>query len=386
MAELAPDTKGQRVDPDDIDTTMNGWKQSVPLTLQSITNVDKKLQMSDITVDLKVAKVYGYPSDSATVLHINPFTLVSSAGLTAEEMTAATLHEVGHAFTHLEYAHRTVKTLTMLMEGVLDGIKSSKKPIDAIKLGYYKAFEDDGIKDTKSVVSASIGIASKYITQHKDYGDNSYANKEGERLADYFATQFGVGVPLVSALKKLNEHTDGKHSDVSFSKTVVMVTVLLFAVNALLFAFAPAIGMISLFAMAAIVGLIVPLLITGFVIYVLINSLGALFGRGIDNYNPYDHLERRIKRIKNALVRQLKNGDVTKDDSKGIIAAIETIDIAAANIESYDENLIYRVVGKMFDYSGDQNELRDFDNLVDDMLHNDLFVATKKLEIANAEV
>lgn len=366
------------LDGKDIDAATDSWVSVLTAFKQSVDAMDHKLGTEGVTVDLTDAKIYGYPEKAIAVVLINPAELASTYGLHADEITAAYIHEIGHAFTHIEYSHRTVKQTSMLIESIVNEVNSGKSTVDAIKLSYGKVFNDDKLDNSKTVVSAVVGLSGKYISDLPSMGGNTYSSKDSERLADQFAARFGVGKELGTGLAKLYAVDKTVLSDeVSNIGITLMAGWVISVIVAMLL---PALGLFSMILLGIITAELTAMAIVGFVVYVLYNTIVALFNGGIDTGFPYDSPKRRLLRIKNDVVRQIRSYDVDKVTMSGMIASVDTLLLAADGLSDYNENLIHRVIGSFFSYSTEQNEMRDIDNMVDDLSNNDLHVMSAKIK------
>jgi len=367
------------IESEDIDVKKANWTKILKVYLQSINAVDKALQTNGITVDLANAKVYGYPTEATVVILTNPVKLIKKAELNAAELTAAYLHEVGHAFSHLEYSYRTIQNTTMLIESLLDEVRKDTPTLEAIKLSYAKTFDDDKISKSTSVVTAAVGVTSKYFDDVKSFGGNTYASKDSERVADQFAARFGLGAELMSGVDKIHTNLKIDLNLVNAIGTGAGVIFVTYVASLIIGVFLPAIGLGLGTLMAAVAGGALYFIIMTFIVYVLLNTVAAVLSRGINTEIPYDSSARRILRIKNELVRQLRTMDLDKQATKAILLNIDTLAAAASVANADNENGIYRLVGKLFKYSDDQNEMRSLDDAVNDLMNNDLHVAATKI-------
>ena len=360
----------------DIDTANSNWITMLKVAKTSIDAVDRIMQSSGLTVDLANAKIIGYPKDATSIILINPYILINKYGFTAEELSAAFLHEIGHSFTHLEYSSRTMRNTTILIESLTREVSRNNTPLEAIKLAYANVYDDDKLKDAKTIPTAIVGVIGKYIDEDRLFGGSTYGIKDSERVADQFVARLGAGEPLTTALIKLENAGSGLET----LKPVGVILFKAFIVGLLLTVLFPAFGVMVLLGVGFISIEIIMLLITATIMWSISNFVMAAFDKGIDKGFPYDNPKRRILRVKNELVRQLRNNDVDKNSIKAMISTIESMTIAASKLSDKDENLIYRTVGLVFKYSSEQNELRTIDDAIDDLTNNDLHTASAKLK------
>jgi len=362
----------------DIDTRTASWVESLIVYKQSIDAMDKQLQTGSIVVDLANAKIHGYPSDAIVMIYINPASLFHTYKLNSNEVAAAYLHEIGHAFTHLEYSHRTIKQTSVLIESIISETNRGKSPLDAIKLSYKSTFEDDSLDDAKNMVSVAVGVTSKYLSADDNFGSNTYSSRDSERLADQFATRFGVGDELARALGKLYASND--NIGISEVQDLGVFLIKGFVVAGFIGIFSSSIGIMIGLSLVFMTAYIISLVIVGFTMYVLYNLITGLLSKGIDNTFPYDNPKRRVTRIKNELVRQLRTEKVSKDVTSAMLASIDTLLIILNKLDDKDENFIFSAIGTFFSYSRDQTKMREFDNLTEDLINNDLHIISNKIK------
>jgi len=361
------------------DTDVGNWVNVLKTYQKSIDAVDKELELSGITIDLKNAKIYGYPKKALAVIVINPVALIDDVNMDAKMLTAAYLHECGHIFTHLEYASRTTNDTTILIESLLSELGKNKTPLEAIKLSYSKTSGGDTISEATNIPTAVVGITSKYINDLRSMGGNAYLNKNSERIADQFVTRFGLGDELVSALNEIHKYTESKGL-----KSVILdtgsVLLKMLHVSVVLAILIPPLGLILGVVTLAAMWYLALYLLSGFVLYTLFMSIVAIMDGGIDTEFPYDSPKRRVLRIKNELVRQLRANKTDKKVTAAILSSINTLVDVANRLDDKNEEFIYRFIGLFSSYSSDQNEMRKLDDGIEDLLNNDLHIASNKLK------
>jgi len=367
-----------KINADNIDSASVRWLDTLKVAKQSVDAIDKKLETGNIVIDLENAKVHGYPDSAITIIYTNPVALFGLYKLSVNEVVAAYIHEIGHAFTHLEYSHRSVRQTSMLIESIIAEANKGKSPLDAIKLSYKKTFDDNKLDDANNIVSAVVGLTSVYVSPSDNFGNNTYSNKDSERLADQFAVRFGIGTDLSSALAKAYNHNDSSGSVAIYSYGGFLLKMYLASV--LLTICIPPIGLLFLGVTVGFSAFLVTYIVMAYVLYVVFSMLTAMFERGIDTNNKYDNPKRRLLRIKNELVRQLRADNVSKDVTAGIMASVTTILGLLNNLDDKDESFMHTVVSTFFSYGNDQNSMRDLDNMTEDLMNNDIHVMANKIK------
>lgn len=321
------------------------------------------------TVNLKTSKVGGEFANMVNTVYI-PIQIVSAGSLlTARELAAVYIHEVGHAFTHFEYANRLVSTnqvLTLLHKEYSEAntederielittarkyLKLKKETVDVASLA--KATDPN----TVSVVILK-EIAEDTISE---LGCNVYDLVSSEQLADEFAVRHGAGLDIVVALDKLHKNMNAKFfslKHMSYRSNYEYIVV----------------EMIKLLGV-----LLVPTNpLTQFI-------KGLIWGLiSIDSSNthldPHDKPEARYRRVKEQLVNRLKDKRLSDLEVKTIQEGIAKIDKILESVKDkyqiIDLVLIYLIPGNKhrMDFQKLQQELETLAN-------NDLFLKATQLK------
>jgi len=359
----------------DADYAVANMLDVLKVTMASVDALDKKLKSSDITVDLRKARVYGIPKNVVATVLFNPVDMVRKYSLTVEEMTAVYMHEVGHIFTYLEYSHRSMMQTTDFLDSLYHDLNTNKSPLNAIKLSYKESSGSDKIDESTGVASACVGIMSDYLTG-SNFGGNTYNNKDSERLADQFATRFGLGGSLVSALEKTPKNAPdssreyGETTDAVLSVAVFSVIMLFLLSNAIML-FGVGVGVLAAAGTAVTVN--------GFITYGIYNIISGISNAGVDTSYRYDSPKRRMGKVRREVIRQLRQEDITDLERDTLLQVIDSMTDTIDRSHDSDENIIYRVVGIFFSYRDQQLSMRDIDNRVLDMLNNDVHVTAAKI-------
>ena len=365
---------------DDLNRSNIDYYKILEVSVKSLDAIDDKLRLSNIVIDLEDAKVYGYPADAGSPLFIDLYTLINIYKFTASELTATIIHEVGHAFTYLEYSHNTTSNSRVLIESLVSEIERNTDPLKAIKLSYNRAYGDDRIAASSNVISAVIGVTSKYVEDYRILGNNLNSLKDVERLADDFASKFGLSTEIISVVDKLRNNGYDPKLDAtkrlgSFVITMAITGIIMLNIAAFL-------GQVLLvFAATVSLGYVFSI-ISVLLISVASEIMAAFIDGGIDTKVQHDNSKRRALRVKNELVRQLRTTDMDKSTIANILGSIDIVLSTSGRLEDKDESLIYRVIGSFFSIAQDQKEMRKLDELVDDLMNNDLHIMANKFSTA----
>ena len=361
-----------------LSTSNPNWVDVCKTYLQSIRAVDKQLETDGMAVDLKKAKIYGYPKDATVVIMVNPHKLIARYDLTPDEVTAAYLHEIGHAFTHIEYSYRTIRQTSDMIESIISEVDKNKPPLAAIKLSYAKVFKNDKLDDSTNAVSAAVGVTNAYIEDLHMLGDNTNTLKDSERLADQFAVRFGMGPQLSTALDKMGE---GALRAIGMAVgSFLQIMIAIFIISCLIGIFVPIIMALGTFTVAIASIYLLSTVAGSFAVYSLGSMFMALFNRGIDTAVAHDVPLRRIYKMKNELVRQLRTSHLDKSETSAILSAVDVLLMTAKNASGEDDDFFHRVAGVFFSYSDQQKEMRYLDYAIEDLMNNNIHLMANKLK------
>lgn len=288
-------------------------------------------------VDLKNSKVGGAFTEIGHVLGFTKKTLTGNK-LTDEEVAAVILHEIGHAFTMLEYLAQTTRRSVILANSTEEffATKDKEKRISVL-VETEKALGVD-LEDTKAVLEIDDKLGSK-ASKVREYqcvlenakvrkireetGGDYYTTRSFEQLADQFSARHGATKDLVSALDKLDSFREGGYKAANY---VINITQLFDVIIVSLFAgafFTPAIGL-------------------GTVIFWLwLGSSVNVHGGPV-----YDTPYERLTKLRQQLVEKSKLRGITKEESEQIINEADYIESV---LEAYSNNKsMFNVVGQIF--------------------------------------
>lgn len=190
---------------------LDNWRQKA-FTNYDTTEFLKRKDFIEGGVDLKNAKVFGDFAEIASDIFIGPMLLSRYSPNTVEELTAAFLHEIGHAFVYLEMLGRLTRTHYLLSEGTQQLLNAKNKEqrvkiFDSIE-NYTKTTIADkdklahGQLDENGYRIIILNLMQKQSIEELDI--NIYSSRAWEQLADNFAARFGYGRALVVGLDKIH--------------------------------------------------------------------------------------------------------------------------------------------------------------------------------------
>lgn len=341
----------------------------------NIDKMDKYLRSHKVKIDLQNAKIYNLPTDIGLTVGADFNILVNKALLSPKELTAVFLHEIGHAFTHIEYLYRSTHNTSVLLDTLIDTIRNKNKPVKESLLLAYKAADDsvdlDKLKD-KDTLSVSIAVFDAFVKKNTWIGDTRYSSIDSEQLADNFSGRFGLGPELATALDKCIQNYV-KLARISY----LGYSVLTIVITGALLAFLLVTGLGSILSFIAIPALIA-FLNCLYIVYHII--FGINYG-GITFENTYDDDRQRFARIKYEMIRILRSNDLPKDVIETNIAAIENIDRIMEKSPKPNAGVIDFIYRNLFSKGRRLAEFRDIEQLTEKLMENDLHVAGNKLKL-----
>jgi len=362
--------KGKDVPADSVNDVHRDEDALIANWVKSIDSIDSTLNGKGLHIDLNKAYIKGLDKDYLLYIAADFDMLFKNVDLSPEELTSVLLHEVGHGFTHIEYSYRSVRTTSVIADAVKDITVNNGSTKKNLQLAYGKLGGTDNKISEANTMSATIMVIDSYIKSTLDLDvNNTHSATDSEQLADQFAGKFGLSGALSTSLAKmesigLNIDIDMTNEEIiTLSLSTVAILILLPATTVTLY------GLI-------IAGSILMAYIIDFII--------GLWTGGDARYGvTYDDRQRRQQRIRNEMVRRLRNTKLPKDVMKQQLTSIESIDKVIANLQPYEDTLgIGERLGRiLFAKNRKAIEAKELDQLIEDNMENDLHVLAAKLKI-----
>lgn len=336
------------------------------LSIRDQNRVLENLKTPRGTVNLEKAKVGGLFSEYTHPVYLNLWVLVNHLEMTPAEITAVLLHELGHGFKACYYADRTDRTNQTLATIARHIQDSEKGDLDYIYVELQKIKASTTKEEVDRLVNGNRVVAGaqwfKTITDvvREQTLDKTYNQTSFEAEADSFASRFGYGRPVVTALDKLSAGSAEKSTGVYILTQV-----------------SDALGLMSGIAMvvvAAGAGAILPALLFSLTTFLIVYS-----SREDVRDMTYDHLKDRYQRLRNDAVNQLKDAKASKEQAKATLQAIEDLDIIIKQTRIV-RTLPFWVAS--FFYSGSRAASKSISDqkLMEGLAANDLFIESAKLK------
>lgn len=341
---------------------------------KAIVELKNKMKSSSVFVDRKKAKIVGLPNEYIAYVMHDLYGYFDKANLSAEECTAVLLHEIGHAFTYIEYSYRTIASTSVLMDTFLENIdKKNRSPKDSLIIAYEKATKKDIAKEVKdkNIVTATIYIMDNYIKENRyTMTGSTHPSVDSEQLADQFAGRFGLSAEVVTALEKIYQAAFKECDKYLWSNIFQLLLCVVLLV---------------IMGVATGAGAIIGLTILTTCILIWMSYLLATYKTSTENdpgyINTYDSLKRRYERLRNEQIRNLRNLDVDEKEYKAsVISSIEKMDTILKSMPDDKVPLFDAIIRKFSSSAKHRVEVRMIEQLIEDLSENNLYLASAKLQ------
>lgn len=363
--------------------------------LDNIGVLDSFAKFNAIYIDEDKAKISNLPKDFEAIITINfneifnpriDSELSKAGGITDEEITAIILHEVGHVFTLLSYAYKTRASRITFEDVLRDQQKKGSEPKKQIIMAYKEAYDKNlDLKEfnNKSTVQTAFICIKKRFDRYK-FDGSKRASTDAEFAADQFVSRFGLGEPLGRALRKLSIGIDpiiiGSMADIDIYDIVVF----LFSIWALATISAVLAFVVGGTTMAMLICGLLVILGIWYVSYNYINlmarSLYSVSGR------VYDNDIRRIERISNDIVRQIRTQEdrFSKEQLESMLQQVERIDAIVEHYKAIGMECTNIPTNKFFEFFSSNyassKALEELDVVMESLMENRLHTVSKQFK------
>lgn len=373
--EVGEGTANIDLDNPDIINSHDDYEQMLAIarsSLKSINSLTNELNSFGVIIDRKNAVIKNLPKDFRLILMLD----ICDKDLDAREFVALTLHEIGHGFNNIEYSCKVVNNTSVLVDTFLDNIgKRNKSPKESLLIAYTTAFKDPDADKLKNQNTVSVFLYVMSRTFKYNMGSMTpsevHSHNDAEQLADQFAGRFGYGDALGTGLSKVViRHTNTGYLFVCSS---VVFTIIWVTACVLVPFLAP------LFAVLGIISAISALEIT--------YTYNFTFEVGEYQWSSYDDLPRRLQRMRNELVRQLREYKSDAEYSKVLLKRIDDLDkLKQCAVDGLFRNIFTRFrspISKMLDLIFSPRRtainIKRIEQIQEDLNSNELYVASAKL-------
>jgi hypothetical protein len=353
---------------DEINEVIVNW-------IKGMDELEKAMNTTGVVVDLKKAYIYNYPQTATNFILCDIYNNIINYQLSAEHLTAALLHEIGHAFTITEYNYRTVRNTSVLLDTIQTTVLKQNKPLkEALLLAYSEAYGKDAAKklQNKNVVTVLVASIEAALFEFTAFSKSMYDAIDSEQLADQFSGRFGMGAYLAEVLDKITKTT------MSTFKITLLMSLAVFL--SIIFVFIFLITGSVVFAGSTALGWLVTTTIT-YVVSTIFTAISAAEEPASER--TYDDDKTRMIRIRNELVREIRSYDLDKATIKVILERLDILDKIIANTPSETDgviNSIYSFFRKRNSKGKQLLEYDQFEQLIEKLMENNLHVVSAKIK------
>lgn len=338
---------------------------------KSFEAIESTLNLDTIKIDLNKAHIKGLPKEYVVVMMFDIHFMLVDLKLTVEELVAVTMHEVGHSFTHIEYAYRTYNQTSVIIDSIKDGVLNKNQSYrKTLVMAYESAFKEKmSSVESASTVSAIVKIANKYLDESRYLNSSMHSYTDSEQLADQFAGRFGLQKELFTALEKIN-------NSIYFSSWYQYMNAYL----PVIFIYG-IIGILMGVGIVVVAEMVVGIACTTVLSIILANIIESLFtSGGTTKQMTYDERKRRLERVVNESIRNIR---MTSLDNKEKSALINNTDYLIKMLDSVPVDNV-SMVDKMFRLimpNTDKHiDNKKFEQLVEDLQENRLHLSSAKFK------
>jgi hypothetical protein len=325
-------------------------------------------------VDTAKAKVGGIFSEYSNHLFINFKKLITEYYLTAPEIVAVILHELGHAFYICEYSDR-IESNNQILANIARNLFVDKNEKDMVFIYKELTKVNDKIKQEEvdrlvsgnriiagytwfKIVLEANGVSGGSELLNKKYDETSF-----EQLADNFASRFGYGKQIILALEKI------------YSKDYFLIKSKAWIVFIEITEMITLVGALTI-AIAALTHGSIPY---GVFVALVIMIRFIQSGEAFKDYS-YDELKIRYKRARNEYIEMIKNANLSKDEYKIAIENIYSIDKIIENTYQY-RFLLNKLANVLINANKKAEDSIKEQQLLEELAHNDLFLKSAELKV-----
>jgi hypothetical protein len=345
-------------------------EDAVKNVLWGIKELDKQMVKDGIVVDFDTATIKGLPEETRIIMFADYHFLIRTCNLTARQIVAILMHEVGHAFTHVSNTYRSIKNTTRLLETMKGEVTDESTGKDIVRLAYRNVLGQEKDVEDKSIPTLYVEFVDDMLRSNLgfDVGNPHYAT-DSEELADNFSAKFGLGLELAVALKGMRENGP------SLSKLFFTPDSIIYGVYISLVTFVLSLS-VTMAVAAPFVAFAIGYLLIKISRYVIdIITLGDA-----SESRTYDYDERRVIRIKNTMVNRLRTAKLDKEEKKQMVANIEEVVSTSKFFIKYsNERFTAKFMNNLLAFNRTARDSKKIEEAIEDLMENDLHVASNKL-------
>lgn len=352
----------------DYESIMKRW-------LNSVDALEKTLNASGVVVDREKAKITGLPKDYVLFIIMDLNGFINRYNQTSKNFVAISLHEIGHGFTHIEDSVRTVKNTKIILDAISDSLlKKNKSKKEAMLIAYEKAFpskkaELDKLK-SKNTAVVSLTLANEYMKECVGFNPTNRASVDSEALADQFVSRFGLASELADSLAMI--YDKDKH-----------------AVLKAYCQAAGSLGLIYFIWVFVITNMLMTALTVGFMaslLFVIVSFLMSIIRSvvnvgGLLEDKVYDENKKRLQRLRNDVVRQIRTSNLTPELTKQLLSDLTSLDKIIKTLPDDNIGLFNTFMRKFTSKGKILSEYNAIEESIEFLMENDLHAVSAKFKL-----
>jgi hypothetical protein len=319
-----------------------------------------------VIIDEEKAYIRGLNQDFVSYKIIS-FDLFSEIDVTGRELTGALFHEGGHDFSWIADTYLSIRIVGTLIEALQE---TNDKPLRSrLKLmnrtmggGKLNLNADD------SEEQLYLKFQNRFLSElTKMSPNNSEVAVESERMADEFATRFGLGKDVASLFMKFKRGGSRVRPfvlDTSFSSKLSKILIMLFLMA------------MASYGIILLAQLFVYFLIgIAFTSFIITSTVDMVLGSEMSNEKTYDTLMRRLERIRLNEIRSMRNTE-DEDLIQNKMETIRYIDSLLVDVK--DGISFFASVGDKLPWNYNVYKITKDSRTLEDGIDNSLHVSKQR--------
>lgn len=340
------------------------------ILLEGYTILNNNLQCKGVVVDRQNAKIRGLDSGFKQII-MNDFEVaVLDQKLTAREILAVLMHEVGHVFTYIENLVGSYYNAKMALEVIRDAKDDMEVREILIKINN-KATDTTDRMDAMSTTDIVVDTGRSLL------GLSSRTPKEVEHLADVFSSRFGLGLDLTNAFNKLGLARGSKGLISNIVALMLSTAIIIIRVYAKL------ITMLFYTSIVLIpIGVLLDYLANWILMEVLWNTdiTTMRYSDSGSRYDSsaYDSAYDRYNRVRIQMINSLATSGLSSSDIKIIISGITMVDNTLARIKP--SKGLFSALGEAM--KSKESKSKDITYGIEGLLSSELLISSARIKIS----
>lgn len=339
---------------------------------KSYRTLDDVLNTKGIKVDLNKGKITGLDDSYTQIVMVDFSFVLDMYKLTSRECIACIMHEIGHTFTYYMQLGNVSSNMNMLLDTIKDEYLVNNNSIrETISIAYKKISKDTKDSDDKPIDEIIVDLG-RIILEPKV----ETTTKEVESQSDLFATRYGYGSDISSALTKMT-NSRGRDKTVASNILALLICTLSIVIYVYLFI----IGFILMLGVITYpIGYVLILLSTMLfdIVFNLDIATTSWGGPDSNRYDTsdYDSMYDRLNRIKQQMIASLKDSELDNATIKNIISQLD-------GLSKLTEAMRHKkpLFAKIKTLLGNKRiKAIDTHYLLESLFNNDLIVARARLK------